>query len=181
MIQSKRLELSSDECRLRSRAIQTRLFNREEFRRSKAIQFYISFDNEVETREMIGRALEMGKRVLVPYLAEDQNLIGLSEIKDIKLELKKNKNGFEEPYADFIRPFEPSLVELWLIPGVAFDPSGNRIGYGKGFYDRLLGHRGTGILAGLAFDFQMVKSIPVEPHDVKMNRIITEYRTIEAS
>jgi 5-formyltetrahydrofolate cyclo-ligase len=178
---SKRLALSAEERRLRSRAIQTRLFNREEFRKAKTIQFYISFNHEVETREMIGRALEIGKKVVVPYLKEGQSEIGLSELRDLKQELQRNRNGFEEPFGPFIRPVDPAQVELWIIPGVAFDLSGSRIGYGKGFYDRLLSRSVKGILTGIAFDLQLVDRIPVEAHDVRMDQIVTEYRTIEAS
>ena len=180
-ILSKRLAFSAEERRLRSRALQTRLFNREEFRKAKIIQFYISFNHEVETREMIGRALETGKKVVVPYLKEDPCGIGLSELRDLKQELQRNRNGFEEPFGPFIRPADPARVELWVIPGVAFDLSGNRIGYGKGFYDRLLSSSVSGILTGIAFDLQLVDTIPAEAHDVRMDRIVTEYRTIEVS
>lgn len=128
---------------------------------------------------MIGRALEIGKKVVVPYLKEDQREIGLSEVKDLKKELQKNRNGFEEPFGPYIRPVDSAQVELWVIPGVAFDLSGNRIGYGKGFYDRLLSTSNKGVLIGIAFDLQLVDTIPAEAHDVKMNQIITEYRTIE--
>jgi 5-formyltetrahydrofolate cyclo-ligase len=175
----KRLELSAEERRLRSRALQTRLFNREEFRKAKRIQFYISFNHEVETREMIGRALEIGKKVFVPYLKEAEGEIGLSELRDLKQEVQKNRNGFEEPFGPFIRPSDPAGVDLWVIPGVVFDLSGNRIGYGKGFYDRLLSSSAQGIFTGIAFDLQLVDTIPVEAHDVRMNQIVTEYRTIE--
>jgi 5-formyltetrahydrofolate cyclo-ligase len=180
LIYSKREAQTSEECRLRSRAIQTRLFNKEEFRRSKTVHFYINLTDEVETREMIGRAFEMGKRVVVPYLKEELDEIGISEIKDMKRDIQKNRFGFEEPFGPYLRPIDPSNVELWIVPGVAFDLTGNRIGYGKGYYDRLLRFPGKKILVGLAFDFQLVESIPNEGHDVKMNWIVTEYRTIQA-
>ena len=178
-ILSKRLALSGEERRLRSRALQTRLFNREVFRKAKTVQIYVSFDHEVETREMIERALEIGKKVVVPYLKEGLGEIGLSELRDLKKELQKNRNGFEEPFGPYIRPADPNQVELWIVPGVAFDLSGNRLGYGKGFYDRLLSSSGKGILTGIAFDLQLIDMLPVEAHDVRMNQIITEYRTIE--
>jgi 5-formyltetrahydrofolate cyclo-ligase len=177
-ILSKRLELSAEECRLRSRAIETRLFNREEFRRARRIHFYISFNQEVATREMIQKALEMGKEVFVPYLKEESEEIGISEVKDLKKDLRKNRFGIEEPFGPSVAPVSPYLIDLWIIPGIAFDPSGNRIGYGKGYYDRLLSHRHHGLLTGLAFDFQLVESIPAEQHDIRMNQIVTEYRTL---
>ena len=177
----RRSALSSEERRLRSRALQTRLFNRVEFRKAKIIQFYISFNHEVETREMIAGALEIGKKVFVPYMKEGQGEIGLSELKDLKQEVQKNRNGFEEPFGPFIRPADPAQVDLWVIPGVAFDLSGNRIGYGMGFYDRLLSSSASGVLTGIAFDLQLVDTIPVEAHDARMDQVITEYRTIEVS
>ncbi|MBI1823520.1 MAG: 5-formyltetrahydrofolate cyclo-ligase [Nitrospirae bacterium] len=173
-----RQELSSEECRVRSRAIQTRLFNREEFRRAKNIHFYISFRKEVATWEMIEKALEMGKEVAVPFIKEDGSEIGISGIHNFKKDLHENRLGIKEPFGSSIRPVSPLSIDLWIIPGVAFDPFGNRIGYGKGYYDRLLVQRGKGLLTGLAFDFQLVESIPVETHDVRMNQIITEYRTL---
>ena len=62
-----------------------------------------------------------------------------------------------------------------IVPGVAFDPTGNRMGRGRGFYDRLLKSTPNAIKVGVAYDFQMLDTLPVEPHDVKMDLIITEH------
>ena len=175
----KRAALSPEEWRLKSRGVQARLLNREEYRRAKIVHFYVSFRNEVETEELIRRALETGKQVVVPWINDKTEKIELSELKDFKKELRENRVGFKEPYGPFIRPVNPQKIQLMVLPGVAFDMSGNRIGYGKGFYDQFLFQNKMAILIGLAFDFQVIESIPSEEHDIKMNKIITEYRTIE--
>ncbi|MBI3604820.1 MAG: 5-formyltetrahydrofolate cyclo-ligase [Nitrospirae bacterium] len=176
---ARRAGLSLEEIRLKSRDIKVRLFNREEFRRAKVIHFYISFNHEVNTEEMIRGALEMGKKVVVPCRGTTAGGIGLSELKDFDRELKPDRFGLKEPFGSYIRPVDPGHLELMVVPGVAFDSSGNRIGYGKGFYDRLLSQKKRGFIEALAFDFQVIESVPSEGHDIKMDRIITESRTIE--
>ncbi|MBI1820478.1 MAG: 5-formyltetrahydrofolate cyclo-ligase [Nitrospirae bacterium] len=176
---ARRAALSPEEWKLKSRAIQARLLNREEYRRAKTVHFYMGFKNEVETDEVIRKSLEAGKQVVVPWLNDKTDQIELSELKDLRTELRENKYGIKEPYGPFIRPVDRRSVQLAVIPGVAFDPSGNRIGFGKGFYDKLFSQNRTALLIGLAFEFQIVKSIPSEEHDIKMNKILTEYRTIE--
>ena len=129
---ARRAALSPEEWKLKSRAIQARLLNREEYRRAKTVHFYIGFKNEVETDEVIRKSLEAGKQVVVPWLNDKTDQIELSELKDLRTELSENKYGIKEPYGPFIRPVDHGTIQLAVIPGVAFDPSGNRIGFGKG-------------------------------------------------
>jgi 5-formyltetrahydrofolate cyclo-ligase len=175
---ARRKALSPEERRLRSRAIEIRLYNREIFRRSRSVQFYVSGKHEVDTSEMINRAIEMGKTVAVPFFIEDRNEIGLTEIRNGSARMAKNALGFSEPEPSSVHPLDPDRIELWIVPGVAFDPTGNRIGLGKGYYDRLLSDARTGHRVGIAYDFQILDSIPAEAHDVRMNEILTETRTI---
>ena len=180
-ILARRVELAPEEWKQKSRAVQARLLNREEYRRAKTVHFYIGFKNEVDTEEVILKSLEAGKQVIVPRLNDKTNQLELSELKNFEKELRENQYGIKEPYSPYIRPVKPQDVQLMVLPGVAFDPSGNRIGFGKGFYDKLLSRSPMAVLIGLAFDFQIVESIPSENHDIKMHKIITEFRTIEAS
>ncbi|MHB8482336.1 MAG: 5-formyltetrahydrofolate cyclo-ligase [Nitrospiria bacterium] len=180
-ILARRAELAPEEWKLKSRAIQARLLNREEYRRAKTVHFYIGFKNEVDTEEVILRSLEAGKQVIVPRMDDKTGRVELSELKDFKKELKENRYGIKEPYGPYIRPVNPRSVQLMVLPGVAFDPAGNRIGFGKGFYDKLLSQSRQAVLIGFAFDFQIVESIPSEDHDIKMHKVLTEFRTIETS
>jgi len=175
---ARRKALSPEERRVRSREIQTRLFNLVRFRKSKVVQFYIDFSGEVETREMIARAIEIGKEVVVPFLRNGNAELGLSRIRDIRTGICSNGLGFDEPEGSLIVPVPPERIELWVTPGVAFDLSLNRIGFGKGYYDRLFARSAGSYKIGLAYDFQLIEKLTPGPHDVKMNRIITELRNI---
>jgi 5-formyltetrahydrofolate cyclo-ligase len=106
--------------------------------------------------------------------------------------------GIPEPKGEFVRKVEVDAIDLFILPGVAFDIHGNRLGYGEGYYDRILGRKGRGHsalphagaetgarigvpLVGLAFELQLVDSIPFSVHDVRVHRIVTENRVINCS
>ena len=176
---ARREELPSEEVRLKSRAVKNRLFNSDFFRRAKIVHFYVAFRNEVETREMIVGALELGKRVVVPVIDEKAGEVVLSELIDIQKDLMPNRFGLMEPSGETFRPVATDALQLLAVPGVVFDLAGNRIGYGKGYYDKLLAKTSGAVVAGLAYDFQVIETLPFSDHDIRMGKIITEYRTID--
>jgi 5-formyltetrahydrofolate cyclo-ligase len=159
--------------------IKTTLFSLTEFMRAEVVLFYASFSSEVETLTLIEESLAMGKRVVLPKVKTKQRTVALSEIKDID-ELSFGYMGIPEPEVSVEHTLSLPEVSLIVIPGVAFDCSCNRIGYGGGYYDMLLVERKkeTPIIA-LAYEEQIVDSIPSEPHDVKMQMIITDKRIIK--
>ncbi|GAG30094.1 unnamed protein product, partial [marine sediment metagenome] len=102
-----------------------------------------------------------------------------SKILDFDTELEKGKKGILEPKKEYYRLFSPEDIDLVIIPGVAFDLSGNRIGRGFGYYDNFLRKvRSSAKIVALAFEMQMVKKIPNDKNDIPVHKIITEKRTI---
>ncbi|MEW6418983.1 MAG: 5-formyltetrahydrofolate cyclo-ligase [Nitrospirota bacterium] len=158
--------------------IKQRLFSLPEFIAVKTVFFYASFRSEVETLSMIKESLKMGKRVVLPKVQRKGNMIKLYEIADIN-ELSPGYMGIPEPFFSNSRFLSLDELDLIVIPGVAFDYSGNRLGYGGGYYDMLLAQRQKEMpIIALAYEEQLVDSIPVEEHDVKVDVIVTDKRII---
>ena len=146
-----------------------------EFAEARVIGLYAPVHNEVETAEVRRAALASAKLVLFPAVCS----AGL-EFRQIDDPCMLRWGAFSIPEPDAACPVHsPGDVDLIVIPGIVFDLSGRRIGYGKGYYDRALHQlEGMGRLVGLCYDFQIVGEIPGEPHDVRMDMIITERRVI---
>lgn len=162
---------------LKSGQIEGRLFSLPEFQKAKTVLFYMSMLGEVCTHSMIERALAMGKRVIVPR-AKPGKVLDLCEIGDDS-EFERSPFGILEP-REGCRLVKADEVDLAIIPGIAFDESGNRIGYSSGYYDRLLKGFG-GLKIALAAELQIVEKVPVLSHDVAIDRIITEKRNIDCA
>jgi len=141
------------------------------FKKAGVVSCYVDTKQEVETRALIEWIWSVGKRVVVPFL--DGNEMKMSEIKSLS-ELEP-KNLFHEPKEKI--EFKEK-IDVFIVPGMAFDESGARIGYGKGFYDKFLQNRKDCVLLGLAFDCQIVEGIPREEHDISMDFVVTEKRIV---
>ena len=171
----RRSALSCGEWALLSRAVQQRFLEAELFLGAAVIALYAPVNREVDTSVVMSEALATGKTVLFPVVAGGTLLF--REITG-KHDLEGGAFGIPEPRNECPER-QPEEADCIVVPGVAFDRSGRRIGYGKGYYDRAL-HRleGTGRLAGFGFDFQLVDEIVGEPHDVALDLIITERRIL---
>lgn len=146
-----------------------------EFKDTETVSFYVSKrDNgEVETREMISDSLKMDKKIVVPYV--DEKDLKLSQIQDLQSDLEIGNFGVLEPKKESRKDFPVKEVDLILIPGLAFDKEGNRLGYGKGYFDRLLKKASKkSTFLGLAFDFQITNHVPAGNRDIPVNEVITE-------
>jgi len=147
-----------------------------EYVAAETVMGYVHFRSEVRTRGLLATALDAGKRVVVPYCLADHLELFLLESMD---ELAPGTWGIPEPMVE-LRPLghrrvDASRLDLVVVPGVAFDRRGHRLGHGKGYYDKLLVHvRPDALLVGLAFECQLFPEIPTRPHDVAMDRVITE-------
>ncbi len=140
---------------------------------------YVSNDNEVQTRGIILRCLFEGKRVAVPSLGVNRKEITPSVITDMS-ELSEGVFGIKEPGHEHIRPFPPELIKTVIVPGIAFDRKGGRIGFGGGYYDRFLRKVSRDAhIWGLAFGFQVMESLPVDSGDVPVQKVITEAGVID--
>ena len=158
--------------------IQERLFSLPEFHQAKVIFLFASFRSEVLTFPLIEEALRIGKRIILPSVDPANKELRLYEIKDPD-ELSPGYMGIPEPAVPGKREREINDVDLVIMPGAAFDPMGNRLGYGAGFYDRLLSRLKRQIpLIALAYEEQIVDSIPSEPHDIRVHMIVTDKRVI---
>ena len=171
----------------KDREIKERLLALSEFKASHKILLYASFRSEVDTFDLLKYCVAHGKVVVLPRVDKQDNELKIYEIKDTE-ELVKGYFGIPEPNvsADISesRRMNVEHMDLIIVPGVAFDEQCNRLGYGKGFYDILLSRvRGQGSMAkcliALAYEEQIVESIPSESHDIKMDKIITDKRIIE--
>ena len=171
-----RFRLSPEERRARSIEIETRLFSLAEFRSASLVLFYASFQSEVETHHMIRRALAEGKRVALPKVKGKE--LELFEIRSFDKDVAPGAWGIPEPESGV--PAKLTDIDLIVVPGAAFDGRGNRIGYGAGFYDKLLPHF-PGRTVALAFELQIVADAPAAGHDIPVQKIITEKRIIDAA
>jgi 5-formyltetrahydrofolate cyclo-ligase len=165
--------LTPEEREKKSRAIEARLFSLPEFRAARTVMCFASFRSEVETGPMIRRVLASGKRVILPKVKGKE--LALFEIKDFDKDVSPGVWGIPEPHES--HPADLSDIDLIVTPGVAFDEQGNRLGYGAGYYDKILAHYGGPTIA-LAFELQIVPEVPVAAHDVPIRKIITERRVI---
>ena len=139
-----------------------------EYKKAKCVCVYMSAFGEVDTSYIISDCLKKGKRILVPITHIETTTLSLAEFSG---ELKKGAYGINEPENQIAASFdEPDFL---VVPGICFDKKGNRIGFGKGYYDRLLAET-HGFKAGLCYDFQIVESFESDAHDVKMNGLVTE-------
>jgi 5-formyltetrahydrofolate cyclo-ligase len=183
-LKSFRLSLSEKEVSAKSSQIQKLLFSLPEFQRAKTICFYVAKGNEVQTECMIKESIKQGKHVLVPITDKKSGRLVLSELSDYDAELEPGAFGVLEPKPACRRIVPATQVELIIVPGVAYDLRGHRLGHGKGYYDRFLrgvSSLGTGVLfIGLAYESQVLDKIPCGPSDVVVHKIVTEKRVINA-
>jgi len=130
---------------------------------------YVSFRNEADTTAIIQAAFVSGKRVAVPRVNGKE--MDFFEIQSME-ELQTGSFGILEPKESAKMVF-PEEGDLMLVPGAAFDPEGNRIGYGGGYYDRYLAKYPELYTIGLAYDFQMLEDLPSEEFDLKLKEVIS--------
>ncbi len=165
--------------RVKNRLISERLLSLDEIRNAGTIFLFASFRSEVDTLGVVDRLLGEGKRIALPVVERERHSLLLYEIRDLG-ELTRGFMGIPEPS---VRTGERLLsindVDVAVIPGAGFDHKGNRIGYGGGYYDILLAglQRHIPVIAP-AFEEQVTDSVPSEPHDVKVDIIVTDRRLI---
>lgn len=147
-----------------------------EYAKAQVIASYVAKRDEVQTAEILRRALASGKRVIVPRSIPSSLRLSFHEINGLD-ELKPGTFGILEPAAD-ARGVSLAESDFILVPVVAWDSRGNRVGYGKGYFDRELKSRGRALCAGLAFEVQLHDPLPNTPTDVPMDMVITEKRVI---
>jgi 5-formyltetrahydrofolate cyclo-ligase len=137
---------------------------------AQSVLFFAPMPGELDVWPLLSDALASGKQVALPRYQRETKQYTACRITDPGADLCAGYFGIREPNARCL-PVEPARVDLILVPGVAFDARGHRLGRGKGFYDRLLAAI-AGTRCGVAFEQQMVEEIPVEPHDAIMDYVL---------
>lgn len=178
-ILNKRKALSQKEVMLKSNKISELLLSTDFYLKSHTIMTYIDFRNEVMTEKIIRESLETEKDIVIPISIVKTKDILLSQLLDFDKELTTGAYGILEPRQEYIREVKPESIDLVLVPGVAFDRRGSRIGYGGGYYDRFLKKLDKSIpKVALAFDMQLAEIVYRDNHDIPMDYIITENEII---
>lgn len=152
------------------------------FVRAKTVMCYLHCRSEVQTLEFVKRLLESSeKKIVIPYCTKDENgdnRLGLWHLQDLS-ELGKGTWGILEPpkerWGETVKNVDAALLDLIVVPGVAFGRDGARLGNGAGYYDRLLADvRDDCVLMGIAYETQLFDDIPMDAHDVHMDFVLTE-------
>lgn len=174
---TKRKNLDTAEKENMDEKILDRFFESKYYKEAKKIFIYISYDSEIDTIKIIDKAFKDGKKIYVPRTEFESRLMDAVEITSFD-NLIKSSYGILEPSIN--TPYiNPNELDLIVVPGVAFDRKGGRMGYGAGFYDRYFKkinknniERITKI--ALAYDFQVLEEVPMSAQDVPVDYIITE-------
>jgi 5-formyltetrahydrofolate cyclo-ligase len=180
-----REQLAPDRRAAYSAAISARIVKLEAYRLAEAVLGYMNFSAEFASELWIQQVLADGKRLALPRVNRHANQLDLYWVDDLENQLAAGLWGIREPIVERCERLAAlNEVEFALLPGVAFSRNGARLGYGGGFYDKLLARQGSGngahkpALAAAAFALQIVEQIPQEATDVKVEWIITEHETI---
>jgi 5-formyltetrahydrofolate cyclo-ligase len=160
---------------IKSLAIRNKLFQMEEFQKAGTILFYASFNGEVETFEMMKEAQKLGKTIGLPGVIKQEHKIVPTAVSSLESDLEPGIYGILQPKKGQGRPIFQDDLDMVVVPGVAFDKNNNRLGRGEGYYDRFLRGLSSDVTTvGLAFDFQMIESLPFqEGHDVPVSCVLT--------
>jgi 5-formyltetrahydrofolate cyclo-ligase len=179
-VQEIRDELDPEQRRILSSQVSSNLWSVPEFVEAEIILFFIAFRSEVDTLPMIHRALEENKTVCVPCTDINDKSMVASRILDLDYDLFTGNYDIPEPKRECLRPLAAEKIDVILMPGVAFDMRGGRLGYGAGYYDRFIENCQPHCkLIALAFELQIVDRVPCADHDAPIHKIITEKRVID--
>ena len=164
-----------------SREIVARCMQLPEYQRARTVLFYIDVRSEVRTRNDLANALLSGKKIVVPYCVDGElELFHLENYDELAIGMYKILEPKDELRTVAAKKVDVKDIDLIIVPGVAFDRRGGRTGHGKGYYDKLLEHaRPDTPLVALAFECQMFEEIPMQDHDVFMDKVVTEKASYE--
>lgn len=166
-IRERKRSMTEEEIVERSNALAEKFYNSPAYQAASTIYGYLPYNQEVRTIPMLQRALDEGKRVAVPKVyGEEMRFIYLDDLTLVS----KGYAGIPEPIAD--APVAEDQRALVLMPGLAFDPQGHRIGYGGGFYDRFLAQEPHHPTLALCYEFQMQAHLDTEEFDIPVDTVL---------
>lgn len=179
----RRRALSPEQVRDLSRGIIDRLLTLAVWSAARRVLLYLPINNEVDTGPLLRMIWERGKTAMLPCCRPNEP--GVMDFFEVRHEgqLKPGYCSIPEPDRSCCTLVQPCIPDLAVIPGVGFDRSGYRLGYGGGYYDRFLADRVSGqtLVAGLGYDLQIVDALPRDPWDMPMDLIITEKEIIRGA
>lgn len=166
-IRARKRAMTEAEIEERSAKLAQLFFASRAYQNAKTIYGYLPYNQEVRTVPMLERALKDGKKVAVPKVyGEEMKFLYLDDLNAVA----KGYAGIPEPIAD--EPVAHDETALVLMPGLAFDPQGHRIGYGGGFYDKFLAAEPNHPTLALCYEFQMLPKLDVEDHDIPVDTVL---------
>ena len=166
-IRERKRAMTEEEIVTRSEKLGVLFAQSEAYKNAKTIYGYLSYNQEVRTVPMLEQALKDGKKVAVPKVYGDEmKFLYLDDLSKVS----KGYAGIPEPIAD--EPVADDETALVLMPGLAFDPAGHRIGYGGGFYDKFLAAEPNHPTLALCYEFQMLPELHTEEHDIPVDTVL---------
>lgn len=173
-----RNELSENDVLYKSHKIYNHLLSLDLLKPGMNVLVYMDFRNEVLTKEINEYVMNNNMTLLLPRVDKKTNTLSIHIVRDLS-ELVKSKYGILEP-SSISETVDYGNIDLIIAPGVAFDENCYRLGYGGGFYDKLLSNkRSDTLVAAIAFDVQIIPIVPREEHDLKVDFIVTESKIIK--
>ena len=168
-IRTQKRRFSAAELAVMSEDICSKVLALASWQEAGTLLLYYPLPDEVDVRLLIKDAFESGKKVLLPVVKGDELELHLYEGE---ASLKEGAFGIMEPTGPLFAPIHYDEIELAIIPGMAFDSAGHRLGRGKGYYDRLLPNLKAAKLIGVCFPFQFLEEVPAEAHDISVCKVI---------
>ena len=166
-------EQNREDALSKSRLIAEQLWKSPAYQNAQSILFYASMPGEVDTQLMIEKAFISGKRVALPIVEQNQRKLIPTVISSME-DAHKSTYGITEPHPDRGQAIDLQNLDMVIVPGLAFDKQHHRLGRGAGYYDRFLSTLPNNTATvGLAFDFQLTESLPIQAHDMRLGHIIT--------
>lgn len=164
-----------------SQQITARVIALPEYQAANCVMWYVDVRAEARTRHALPQALESGKNVVIPYCVDGElELFHLQSMDELETGMYKILEPREDLRSVDAKRIDVSELDLILVPGVAFDARGGRTGHGKGYYDKLLENaKAETPLIALAFECQMFDEIPMQDHDIFMDKVVTEAKVYE--
>ena len=171
--------MSSDETKEKTAAIETRLFEFANFLEAGIVMMYIHMDGEVNTSSMLKKCYDFNKMVVLPGFNMDKLKVFLFKVENLSTDLSMGPRGILEPNQQRCKKVPIDCIDIAVIPSIALDEKGGRIGTGEGLYDRLIPKLPmTTRKVTLAMEAQIVPQVPMESHDKHVDIIITDKRII---
>jgi 5-formyltetrahydrofolate cyclo-ligase len=174
-ITARRAELSLPTRQSANHSISTQIFALGGYRDAQTVLAYMSFGAEFSTSELVRGTRERDKALVLPRINRPERQLDLFQVRNVDADLIAGTWGILEPNPERCARISEEEIDFVLVPGVAFDADCNRLGYGGGYYDRLLEGLGPfATLVAAAFSVQIVDRIPIEEHDVAVDLVVTE-------